>query len=371
MNLIQIDEALSILRSGKPIIVIDDEDRENEGDLVVLAEKITPELINFMASECKGLICLTLTREKCKKLNLTPMVPPSENRSKFSTNFMISIEAKEGVSTGISAHDRAHTILTAVNKNATPVHIVTPGHIFPLQAVSGGTLIRAGHTEAGCDLAKMANAIEPASVIVEILNSEGKMAKGKELTNFSKKFDIPIISINQIIKTKLKNERTVSKISERTIDSNNKQFLLETYHDSISGSEHYSLFKKGDGKEKIPLVRVHLANFLVDNFAIGSTVGPSTKSTENKAKILTFNNALNLISDYNGDGVLIIISQNSSVVFQNLDGTHSERSVVRQTGIGAQILNHLGIKEMDVIGNPKSYPAITAYGLRIRNYISY
>src|ERR1700681_916011 len=250
-----IDEILAELRAGRMVVIMDDEDRENEGDLVMAADRVRPEDINFMARFGRGLICLTLTRERCAQLRLPLMVSDTDRTQR--TNFTLSIEAAEGVTTGISAHDRAHTVRTAVRPDARPEHLRQPGHVFPVMAQPGGVLTRAGHTEAGCDLARLAG-FEPAAAIVEIMNDDGTMARRPELEAFARRHQLKIGTITALIRHRLRNERSVERISEQTVQTDLGEFRLYAYEDRVNQDVHLALARgRLDGPEA-PLVRVHL-----------------------------------------------------------------------------------------------------------------
>ncbi|MGY0583432.1 MAG: 3,4-dihydroxy-2-butanone-4-phosphate synthase, partial [Paraglaciecola chathamensis] len=254
-------EIIEDIRLGKMVILMDDEDRENEGDLIMAAECVTPKDINFMVTHARGLVCLPMTAERCKRLNLPLMV--DNNGAQFSTNFTVSIEAREGVTTGISAADRARTILAAVAPDATANDIVQPGHIFPLIAKEGGVLNRAGHTEAGVDLPRLAG-LEPASVIVEILNEDGTMARGPELQEFAKKHDLKIGTIADLIEYRNLNETTIEQVAKCKLPTEYGEFDLVTFKDSIDNQVHFALSKGDINANEPTLVRVHLHNTLSD-----------------------------------------------------------------------------------------------------------
>ena len=260
MALHSIEEIIEDIRLGKMVILMDDEDRENEGDLIMAAELVTPEAINFMATYGRGLICQTMTRDRCEQLNLPLMV--SNNNAQFSTNFTVSIEAAEGVTTGISAHDRAVTVQAAVAKDAKAADLVQPGHIFPLMAQEGGVLVRAGHTEAGCDLARLAG-LEPSGVIVEILNEDGTMARRPDLEVFSEKHGVKIGTIADLIEYRNTKETTVVRESECNLPTRFGDFKMVTFRDTIDDQVHFALVK-GEITEDI-LVRVHLQNVINDS----------------------------------------------------------------------------------------------------------
>ncbi|HHH48038.1 MAG TPA: 3,4-dihydroxy-2-butanone-4-phosphate synthase, partial [Gammaproteobacteria bacterium] len=240
MELNSIEEIVSDIRDGKMVILMDDEDRENEGDLIMAAAKVRPEDINFMARHGRGLICLTLTQERCEQLRLPLMV--NDNNAAYATNFTVSVEAAKGVTTGISAADRAVTIQAAVAPDARPEDLVQPGHVFPIMAQPGGVLTRAGHTEAGCDLARLAG-LEPAAVIVEILNEDGSMARRPDLERVAEAFDLKIGTIADLIRYRLENERSVERVAECEMRNDIGEFHLVTYRDRISGQVHFALVK--------------------------------------------------------------------------------------------------------------------------------
>jgi 3,4-dihydroxy 2-butanone 4-phosphate synthase/GTP cyclohydrolase II len=250
-----IEEIIEDYKQGKMIFLMDDENRENEGDLLVAAEKVSKEDINFMATHGRGLICLTLTQERCQLLNLPLMV--SQNSDLHSTNFTVSIEAASGVTTGISVADRTKTIIDAVAKDAKPIDIVQPGHVFPLMAQQGGILIRAGHTEAGCDLARLAG-FEPASVIVEILNDDGSMARSGDLHKFGKKHDIKVGTIADLIHYRVENEKSIERISQRPFETKYGKFELYSYLDRIHNDLHIALVKGVIYESSEPYVRGHM-----------------------------------------------------------------------------------------------------------------
>ena len=261
MKLNTVEELVEDIRQGKMVILMDDEDRENEGDLVIAAEQIRPEDINFMAKHARGLICLTLTRERCQYLGLNPMV--QANHAQFHTNFTVSIEAASGVTTGISAADRAHTVRVAVGRNTQPSDIVQPGHVFPIAAQPGGVLSRAGHTEAGCDLARMAG-FEPAAVIVEIMNEDGTMARRPDLEIFAKEHNLKIGTIADMIHYRALNEQTVVRENEYDVDTESGVFRLITFRDTLQQHLHMA-FVRGDLKStEAPVVRVQAPDLLRD-----------------------------------------------------------------------------------------------------------
>ncbi len=260
MQLNTIEELIEDMRHGKMVILMDDEDRENEGDLIMVAEQVRPEDINFMATYARGLICLTLTQERCKQLDLPLMV--SDNKSQHTTNFTVSIEAAEGVSTGISAADRALTVRAAVRANAKPTDVVQPGHIFPLMSQPGGVMSRAGHTEAGCDLARLAG-FEPAAVIVEVMNADGSMARRPDLEQFAEQHGLKIGTIADLIHDRATKEKTVACINSRKVETLYGEFDLRTYRDLARGDLHFVMVK-GEITAEPTLVRVHVMDLARD-----------------------------------------------------------------------------------------------------------
>src|ERR1700730_9548784 len=268
-----VEEILDELRAGRMVVIMDDEDRENEGDLIMAAECVRPEDVNFMARYGRGLICLTLTRERCRQLRLPLMV--SETDRERRTNFTLSIEAAQGVTTGISAYDRAHTVRTAVAPNASPEDLRQPGHIFPIMAQPGGVLTRAGHTEAGCDLARLAG-FEPAAVIVEIMNDDGTMARRPELETFARSHNLKIGTIAELIRYRLRNERSVERISEQTVQTEFGEFQLYMYEDHVNRDVHLALTHGPVTDASVPLVRVHVADTLRDLVGVRTPTRAST-----------------------------------------------------------------------------------------------
>ena len=365
-----IDEIIADIREGKMVIIMDDEDRENEGDLVIAATHTRAEDINFMARFGRGLICLTLTKERCQQLRLPLMV--NENKTAHSTNFTVSIEAASGVTTGISAADRARTVQAAVAENAQTEDLIQPGHIFPLMAQSGGVLTRAGHTEAGCDLAKLAG-IEPAAVIVEILNEDGSMARKPDLEMFAKQHDLKIGTITDLIHHRIQNENTLERISECNFPTEYGDFRLYAYQDRNDNNLHLALVMgKVSGGEPV-LVRVHAKNLLADLFA----------STRNNRSI-SLRAAMKKIAQQ-GVGVLVVIRQqedNKALVelihqYQMEDNGVSvaqkpEKTMDwRNTGTGSQILTDLGVQKLKVLGGQKKYFGLSGFNLEIVETIDY
>ena len=358
-----IDEILEDLRRGKMAVIMDDEDRENEGDLIMAAECVRPEDVNFMARYGRGLICLTLTRERCRQLRLPLMV--SDTDSTHRTNFTLSIEAAEGVTTGISAHDRAHTVKTAVAPNARPEDLRQPGHIFPLMAQPGGVLTRAGHTEAGCDLARLAG-FSAAAMIVEILNDDGSMARRPDLELFAPNHGLKIGTIADLIRYRLKNERSVERIYDQTVDTEYGPFRLFCYEDHVNKTVHIALVKGDLNSSLPPLVRVHIKDTLRDVVGVSSErLGwPLRAAMLRVAK--------------EASGVVVILRPEESPrefmeSIEQLDAKPAQQrvgaTVVRTYGIGAQILKDLGLKRMRVLSAPKQLQGLAAFDLEITSYV--
>lgn len=364
MKLNTTEEIIEDLKAGKMVVIMDDEDRENEGDLIMLAEAVTPKDINFMAQYGRGLICLTLSQQRCQQLRLPLMV--GDNTAQLSTNFTVSIEAAEGVTTGISAADRAATILAAVKKDAVPADLVQPGHIFPLMAKPGGVLTRAGHTEAGCDMARLADA-EPASVIVEILNEDGSMARRPDLEVFAEKHDLKLGTIEDLIRYRIENEKTVEKIVESPFATDHGDFRLHAYEDAIDKELHLALVKGSLDTSKPVPVRVHVQNTLSDS--LFGTEGRGWPLGDVMRKIDTL-----------GEGVLIFLRQSErprdmvkKIEQLMIDQEHAREEddgELRTYGIGAQILADLGIKQMKLLSAPKKFHALAGFGLEVTEYIS-
>lgn len=367
MNLNSVEEILDDIRQGKMVILMDDEDRENEGDLIMAAERVRPEDINFMATHARGLICLTLSEERCRLLDLPLMV--QDNMSAHATNFTVSIEAAEGVTTGISAADRATTVQAAVARNAKARDIVQPGHIFPLMSQPGGVLSRSGHTEAGSDLARMAG-FEPASVIVEIMNEDGSMARRPELEAFAQKHGLKIGTIADLIHYRSINERTVECIAERCVHTAFGEFTLRTYLDTAADERHFALIKGEISKDDPTLVRVHVGHTVRDVF---------TMRPENVTNLgWDFRAALERIAE-EGKGVAVYIcnSETSAEIDENIDWLLSSKAIrnIQQTveskrvGTGSQILVDLGVKSIRLMGQPLKYAAISGFDLDIVEYV--
>ncbi len=355
------------IRQGKMVILMDDEDRENEGDLVMAAEQVRPDDINFMAKHARGLICLTLTPDRCRQLDLPLMV--RENHSVHSTNFTVSIEAAEGVTTGISAADRAHTVRVAVAANARPKDLVQPGHIFPLMAQPGGVLSRAGHTEAGCDLARLAG-FEPAAVIVEVMNEDGSMARRQDLEAFAKTHNLKIGTIADLIQYRALNERTVSCINERVVQTPHGEFVLKTYLNTALNERHFALIKGDIGGDQPTLVRVHVGNTIRDVLKVSRVGDEPSRSWD-------FQSALARIAE-EGRGVLVYIchSETTEEIEESIDWLISGKQsrpkqdvAYKQVGTGSQILQDLGVNKMRLMSAPFKFKAISGFNLEVVEYI--
>ncbi|CZF77319.1 Riboflavin biosynthesis protein RibBA [Grimontia celer] len=360
-------EIIEDIRQGRMVILMDDEDRENEGDLIIAAEKITPEAINFMATYGRGLICLTMTKERCQRLGLPLMV--SDNNAQFSTAFTVSIEAAEGVTTGISAADRARTVEAAVAPNAVAADLVQPGHIFPLMAQDGGVLTRAGHTEAGCDLARLAG-YSPAGVIVEILNEDGTMARRPDLEKFGEKHGIKLGTIADLIEYRNNNETTIERVAECKLPTEYGEFDLITYRDTIDSQVHYAL-RKGEVSNQPTLVRVHLQDTFTDLLH-------SDRSAE---RSWSLSDAMKRI---NADGGVLVIlgkEESSSSIINKVRTFEAQdkgekpaaakwQGTSRRVGVGSQILADLGVTDMRLLSSTnKRYHALSGFGLKVVEYV--
>lgn len=369
MALNTIEEIIEDMRQGKMVILMDDEDRENEGDLIIASEKVRPEDINFMARHACGLICMTLTSERCQQLDLPLMV--DSNGAQFSTNFTLSIEAAEGVTTGISAADRAKTVQVAVARNAQPQDIVQPGHIFPLRAQAGGVLQRAGHTEAGCDLAHLAG-FEPSSVIVEIMNADGTMARRPDLEKFAQEHGLKIGTIADLIHYRVVNETTVAKGETYTLETDQGEFQVTAFHDQVQGGTHLALVKGQPEPDKPTLVRVHQADTLKDLLSARTAKKPSWTLQRSLARIAE-----------EGEGVLVLLDNQNPV--PNLEsqlrrflGLEREMRSANQDGAGtyltigtgAQILREVGVGKMRLLSSPLKFGALSGFDLEIVETLS-
>jgi len=359
-----IDEILEDIRQGRMVVLMDDEDRENEGDLIMAASKVRPEDVNFMARYGRGLICLTLTRDRCRQLRLPLMV--SETDLDHGTNFTVSIEAAEGVTTGISAYDRAHTIRTAVAPDARPEHLRQPGHIFPLMAQPGGVLTRAGHTEAGCDLVRIAG-LEPAAVIVEILNEDGTMARRPQLEAFARDHDLKIGTIADLIRYRLEKERSVERIAERDIETDFGPFRLYCYEDHVNGTVHLALVRGTLERASAPLVRVHLKDTVRD--LVGAREDGHSWSLRSAMERIAREGAGVVVLLRPHESPLEIAEAVRSAEPSAAAGQARGAQVLRTYGIGAQILRDLDITRMRVLSAPKQMHGLSAFGLEVAEYV--
>ena len=366
-----IEEIVEDLRQGRMVIIMDDEDRENEGDLLMAASHVRAEDINFMARYGRGLICLTLTRERCQQLRLPLMV--GDNRTPHSTNFTVSIEAASGITTGISAADRACTIQSAVAQHARPDDLVQPGHVFPLMAQPGGVLTRAGHTEAGCDLARMAG-LEPAAVIVEILNDDGSMARRPDLERFAEEHGLKMGTISDLIHYRLQNEQTVERICECDFPTEYGQFRLYAYQDRTDGRLHLALVMGSVRGDEPMLVRVHAKNLLRD--LLGGLRDDASMSLRAGLQAIAGQGrgVLVLIRNREDDKSLVELIHGYQMQDHGVAIAQSSESGAddwRTTGVGAQILADLGVQKMHILGTPKKYHGLAGYGLEVTDYVTH
>ena len=360
MSFSSIPEIVAEIRAGRMVVIVDDEDRENEGDLIMAAEKVRPEDINFMAREARGLICLALTKRRCEQLRLPPMV--SDNASRHHTNFTVSIEAAEGVTTGISAHDRAHTILAAASADAQPRDLVQPGHIFPLSAQPGGVLTRAGHTEAASDLAALAG-LEPAGVLVEILAEDGTMARRPQLEKFAHRHGLRIGSIADLIRHRLETEKTVARVFERDVDTEFGPFRLVGYRDALTQLPHFALVR-GTVDDGAPVpTRVHVRETLSDVLHLKRADGS-----------LSVTDALRHVAALDR-GVVVVLTDpdEAAAALDRLGQLNAPREAYaahewRRHGVGAQILADLGARRLRVLGKARRFLGLAGFGLEVVGY---
>lgn len=363
MKLNTVEELIADIRAGRMVILMDDEDRENEGDLVMAATHVRPEDVNFMITHARGLVCLTLSRERCEQLALPLMVQRSG--AAHGTNFTLSIEAAEGVSTGISAADRARTVQAAVAPMAKPADIVQPGHIFPLMAQPGGVLHRAGHTEAGCDLSRLAG-LEPAAMIVEIMNEDGSMARRPDLEVFAEKHNLKIGTIADLIHYRMLNEKTVELIDEQVLQTVHGEFKLYRFSEAGSTDTHLALVK-GNPSEGVTTVRVHGLNPMRDLFGAGYQGKP----------VWNINSVLQTLQA-SERGVLVWISHAETLdLGQALDTFNSTKPApsmgpqqYRGIGTGAQILRELGVRQMRLLSSPLRFNALSGFDLEVVEYVA-
>ncbi|MFN5049830.1 bifunctional 3,4-dihydroxy-2-butanone-4-phosphate synthase/GTP cyclohydrolase II [Roseateles sp.] len=360
MPISPVPELVAELAAGRMVILVDEEDRENEGDLVLAADHVSPEAINFMAKYGRGLICLTLTRERCERLQLPPMA--TRNGTKHGTAFTVSIEAATGVTTGISAADRARTVQAAVARHAQASDLVQPGHIFPLQAQDGGVLMRAGHTEAGCDLAQRAG-LSPASVICEIMKDDGTMARLPDLELFAQEHGLKIGTIADLIEYRSRNESIITAVGSRPLQTAQGEFRARSFRDR-SGSVHLALSLGSWTPEDEVLVRVHEPLSVLDLLE----TGPSGHSWPLPKALAEIQRA--------GRGVAVLLNcgEEAEDLLERLQRPASGASAPRATmdlrtyGVGAQILRELGVQRMQLLGSPRRMPSMTGYGLEVSGF---
>jgi 3,4-dihydroxy 2-butanone 4-phosphate synthase / GTP cyclohydrolase II len=359
-----VEDIVAQMRAGRMVILVDEEDRENEGDLVLAADHVTAEAINFMARFGRGLVCLTLTPERCERLRLKPMA--ARNGTKLGTAFTVSIEAAEGVTTGISAADRARTVQAAVAKNARAEDLVQPGHIFPLQAAEGGVLMRAGHTEAGCDLAAIAG-LTPAAVICEVMNDDGTMARLPDLQLFAAHHGLKIGTIADLIEYRSRNESLIEKVGSRPLVTAYGEFFAHAWKDKPSQGLHLALVKgQWSGDETVP-VRVHEPLSVLDALEVNRPMHSWKLDASLKY----------IAAAGKGVAVLLNCGESAQQLLAQFEGTATAshapergRMDLRTYGIGAQILRECGVHRMNLMGNPRRMPSMAGYGLEIAGYVT-
>jgi 3,4-dihydroxy 2-butanone 4-phosphate synthase/GTP cyclohydrolase II len=359
-----VEDIVADMRAGRMVVLVDEEDRENEGDLVMAADHVSAEAINFMARYGRGLICLTLTRERCEHLKLPPMA--ARNGTVYSTAFTVSIEAAEGVTTGISAADRARTVQAAVAKNAVATDLVQPGHIFPLQAVDGGVLMRAGHTEAGCDLSAMAGC-SPAAVICEIMKDDGTMARLPDLQLFAAEHGLKIGTIADLIEHRSRVESLIEKVGTRVLSTAYGEFNAHAFRDSTGQGVHMALVRGAWTPEEVVHARVHEPLSVLDALEVNRSMHSWSLDA-----------ALSHIAK-EGKGVVVLLNcgESGAQFLQQFEGTarasqapERGRMDLRTYGIGAQILRQCGVQKMQLMGSPRRMPSMAGFGMEITGYIS-
>ncbi|MFC3606578.1 bifunctional 3,4-dihydroxy-2-butanone-4-phosphate synthase/GTP cyclohydrolase II [Stutzerimonas tarimensis] len=360
MALNSIAELIEDIRAGKMVILMDDEDRENEGDLIMAAECVQAEHINFMARFARGLICMPMSRERCEVLKLPLMAP--RNGSGFGTKFTVSIEAAEGVTTGISAADRARTVQAAAARSARAEDIVSPGHIFPLMAQPGGVLARAGHTEAACDLARMAG-FESSGVICEVMNDDGTMARRPELEAFAEQHGIRIGTIADLIHYRLLHERTIERIAEQPLDTEQGPFNLVTYRDSVEGDVHMALTLGSISPDQPTLVRVHTMDPLRDLLMVRQAGRWSLRAAMAKVAEVGSGVVLLLGNPVDQEDLLAHVREGTVGQAGKPPGTYST------VGAGSQILRDLGVRQMRLMSSPMKFNAISGFDLEVVEYL--
>jgi 3,4-dihydroxy 2-butanone 4-phosphate synthase/GTP cyclohydrolase II len=357
-----VEDIVAQMRAGRIVILVDEEDRENEGDLVLAAEHVTPEAINFMARFGRGLVCLTLTRERCERLKLPPMV--ARNGTKMGTAFTVSIEAAEGVTTGISAADRARTVQAAVARNAKADDLVQPGHIFPLQAADGGVLMRAGHTEAGCDLAAIAG-LTPAAVICEIMKDDGTMARLPDLQLFAAEHGLKIGTIADLIGYRSRTETLVRKLGSRPLVTAWGEFIAHAWSDQPTQDLHLALVRGQWQPGQVVPVRVHEPLSVLDALEVDRTMHSWSLDASLK----------HIAATGYGVAVLLNCGESAAQLLEQFQGTarasqapERGRMDLRTYGIGAQILRECGVQKMNLMGTPRRMPSMAGYGLEVAGY---
>jgi len=366
MSIATTQEIVTELRAGRMVILVDEEDRENEGDLVMAAEFVTAEAVNFMARFGRGLICLTLTEERCDRLNLTMMT--TRNGTSYGTNFTVSIEAAEGVTTGISAADRARTIQVAVAKNAKSSDIVQPGHVFPLKAQKGGVLMRAGHTEAGCDFCELAG-LTPAAVICEIMNDDGTMARLPDLFEFAQLHGLKIGTIADLIHYRSQNESIVERIAERTMHTVHGDFKALIYRDKPSGGAHMALVHGEISADTEALVRVHQPVSILDLVESNSTTH-SWNMASALAAVKASERGVVVLLNCEGSADQMFAQFRAAMTPENRPPARAASMDLRTYGIGAQILKDIGVCKMRLLANPRKMPSMTGFDLEVVGYRS-
>ncbi len=369
MNFHSIQEIIDDFRDGNMVILVDDEGRENEGDLMMPSALIRPEDINFMARYGRGLICMTMTHERCEQLQLRQMV--GTNTDRHGTKFTVSVDAAHGVSTGISAADRAKTLRDAVAPQAKPSDLVQPGHIFPIMAEPGGVLTRAGHTEAGCDLARLAG-LEPSSAIVEILNEDGSMARRDDLERFAERHSLKVGTIADLIEYRMMHEKTVERVAQCNMPTRFGEFKMTTYRDTVSRGVHFALVKGDIVSDRPTLIRVHVQDCLCD--IIGSLRDGCG---------WPLSDAMQRVANEPDGGVVVVLRNDESSehlihrVTRYAEQDEGEKTIasepaedVRTHGMGAQILLDLGVRKMRILSAPKKLHGISGFGLEVEEYVS-
>ncbi|MCJ8170214.1 bifunctional 3,4-dihydroxy-2-butanone-4-phosphate synthase/GTP cyclohydrolase II [Atopomonas sediminilitoris] len=361
MALNSIEELIEDIRAGKMVILMDDEDRENEGDIIMASEAVQAEHINFMARFARGLICMPMSKERCELLNLPLMA--ARNNSGFGTKFTVSIEAATGVTTGISAADRARTVQAAVAPDVTADDIVSPGHIFPLMAQPGGVLARAGHTEAACDLARLAG-FEPSGVICEIMNDDGTMSRRPELEVFAQEHNIKIGTIADLIHYRLLHERTVQRVNQQPLDTEHGEFNLVTYRDGVEGDIHLALTMGEISAEEPTLVRVHNMDPLRDLLMVKQEGRWSLRAAMTKVAEAGKGVVLLLGNQLSGDALLAHVQRQTGVA-----ETPKRPASYQEVGAGSQILRDLGVRKMRLLSAPMKFNGISGFDLEVVEYV--